>query len=236
MTRRAARPVPPIVAAALVLLALAGCHPDAPTASSSTSSRPSASPTSVPISPSAAPATPAAVTPVDAARYLLEGTPGTPDATGTWFGHYGFWLDASHAIACDLFIEQTDVGGASCAIQPGHEAQRAYALPSGTPTTCGFDPSNSFQLDGTAVRINTQIFGPDATVGFAGCLGDPVDLDAAADAKRTVLAPGSRLDVVIPGDTAPEWSCTNDAGVASCAGEHGAFRFSLSTASFQQAS
>jgi hypothetical protein len=236
MPRRA---VPVVLVAAAVLLGLTACHPVGDVISPSATKHPvgatkAATPTASPTTSTTASPAPVAV---DAASYLLEGTPGKPDANQMWTGHYGFWLDAAHAIACDAYIFSGDSGGVSCAIQPGHQGARTYALPSGVPSTCAFDASNSFQLDGTAIAINQKEFGtsdanPNANVGFAGCLGDTVD--ATIDAKRTVLPVGSRLDVVDPATNAVDYSCTNDHGVAACHDDRSSFRFSLAEASVHQ--
>jgi hypothetical protein len=222
------RVVTVVLLAAVALLALAACTP-IPVASSSAT--PSSAAHRASPSASSAPS-PVARTTVDAGPYLLEGDPGTAGADGTWSGHYGFWLDGTHAIACDVWIFSGDAGRASCAIQPGHEKARTYPLPAGVTGACAYDPTHSYRRDGTAMVINAKIFGPSTTVGFAGCLGD--DVDPALDAKRIVLPADSELDVRDPATGDALYSCYVEDGAASCFDELSSFTFGLGTASTEQ--
>lgn len=221
-----------MVAAGAAVLLLAGCHPG--TASSPT--RSATADSQVTTSASASPSsTPTAVAPVDApaSDYLLDGTPYQADANGEWSGHYGFFTDAGKAVACDLYIYSGDSGGVSCDIEAGHESQRSYAVPASVPTTCQFDPSDSYQLDGTALSISYKAFPEPLTVGFSGCLSDQASNDPAVEAKRKVLPPNTILTVTQTGFET--YTCTVAAATASCADSDGtSFVFGLSTATFHQ--
>ncbi|MEP6843571.1 MAG: hypothetical protein ABJA11_08615 [Pseudolysinimonas sp.] len=228
------RVVPSVIVACALIIVLAACHPAAsPSGSPSGSKKPTAAAAASPTSP--ATPTPAAVVQANAADYLLEGTPNVPDSNGEWDGHYGFWTDASHSVACDVWIFSGDSGGISCGITPGHENQRTYTLPAGIPATCQFDPGSSYQLDGTAIDINYKIFGSDtsnANVGFAGCLGDSAP--SAVDALRKVLPTNVILTVTQTGFET--YTCSVASAAASCSDSApgSSFVFGLSTATFHQ--
>jgi hypothetical protein len=232
---RARRVSAVLIAAASITLILTGCHP---TAASSGSPKAGASAgSSTAPKPIASASSAAQPVQVDASGYLLEGTPNVPDANGEWDGHYGFWTDATHAVSCDIWIFSGDSGGVSCGITPGHEGQRTYAVPSGIPTTCGFDPGDSYQLDGNVLAINYKIFGSstatsNANVGFAGCLAD--EAPTAIDAGRKVLPPNSIL-AVTQADI-ETFTCSVTAAVASCSDSApgSSFEFGLATATFHQ--
>lgn len=200
------------------VLLVAGCTP-VPTATPTPSetSAPSASPT-----PTVA--APAAPEDVDPASFLLEGTPGIPDADGMWKGHYGFFTDASKTVRCDVWIFSGDSGGVTCAITPGNEALRTYTVP--VPTDC--DPSSSNPTDGNSLRINFKVF-ETGSAGFSGC-GDTVDPALAAVTK--VLLDNQTLHV----DTDHEkYTCTVAVGVASCSesSSGASIRFGTSVAEYQ---
>jgi hypothetical protein len=220
-----------LVVAAALSASLAGCQltvssPDATPRSAATAAappKPTVSSTPTPVVPVQA----------DIATYLLQGTPYQPDANGEWAGHYGFWTDSSHAVACDIYIYSGDSGGVSCGINPGHEAQRTYAIPAGASNNC--DVSSSVASDGTAIAISYKEFGsdanPNANVGFSGCISD---VDTSLDAKRLVLPPNNILTVTQQGFET--YTCTVTAGVASCSDSKpgSSFVFGLSVASFHQ--
>ncbi len=223
-----------LIAAASISLLLAGCH----TTVIPIGATPKAAATAAPATPKpTASAAPTAAVPVPAsiAGFLLEGTPYVPDANGEWDGHYGFWTDASHAVACDIWIFSGDSGGVSCGIRPGHENQRTYALPPGVSTTC--DASSSNSSDGTAVAINYKVFGgdsdPNANVGFSGCL-TAQGSNPTVDAARKILPPGTTLTVTQTGFET--YTCAVAASVASCSDSApgSSFVFGRSVASFHQ--
>jgi hypothetical protein len=220
----ARRVIPPLVAAAAVILLLAGCHPGTPASTKA----PKAGGSSVAGDKSTVTATPKAAAPVAAAAadYLLDGTPYQPDSDGEWDGHYGFWTDASHAVACDIFIFSGDSGGVSCEIRAAFTAQRSYALPAGVTTTCSDTASGGFDTDGSALDINYKIFATATTnpnVGWAGCLSGQ---DTSFDAARKVLPPNSILTVTQQGFET--YTCQVDSTPGS------SFHFGLKQADFHQ--
>ena len=170
----------------------------------------------------------------DIADYLLEGTPYVPDSDGEWDGHYGFWTDASQAVACDIWIFSGDSGGVSCGITPGHESERSYAIPAGASNSC--DESSSNAADGTAISINYKVFGSDtsdANVGFSGCLENE-GTDPTIDAARKILPPNTILTVTQTGFET--YTCSVAAGSASCRDSQpgSSFVFGLAVATFHQ--
>jgi len=227
----ARRLVTSLVAVGAAALLLTGCQFGNPDAAGSSSAKGTASPSAS--MPASSP-TPAATVDAESAAYLLEGTPYVPDANGEWDGHYGFWTDASHAVACDIWIFSGDSGGVSCGIMPGHENQRTYAIPAGASNNC--DESSSNAADGTAISINYKVFGSDtsaASVGFSGCLTNQGS-DPTIDAKRKVLPPNTILTVTQTGFET--YTCSVAAAIASCSDSApgSSFVFGLSTATFHQ--
>jgi hypothetical protein len=210
------------------MLLLAGCQFGTPDAAGSSSAKATATPSAT---PSASP-TPTPPVNADITSYLLEGTPYVPDSNGEWSGHYGFWTDTTHSVACDIWIFSGDSGGVSCGIAPGHGSERTYAIPAGASNGC--DESSSNAADGTAIAINYKVFGSDtsdANIGFSGCLtadGDPVD------ASRKVLPPNTILTVTQTGFET--YTCSVTAAVASCSDSApgSSFVFGLSVATFHQ--
>jgi hypothetical protein len=183
-------------------LALVGCAPTgaptpAPTASSAT-------PTAAAPSPAATPGT------VDPASYLLEGTPGVFDANGAWSGHYGFFTDDTKTVRCDIWIFSGDSGGVLCAITPGNESKRTYAVPASVNTMC--DESSSNAADGYSLGINFKVFGDSTSAGFTGCRAG-IENDPAIVAATKVLPDKQTLKI----DTdVYKYTCIVDAGVATC--------------------
>lgn len=214
------------------MLLLAGCQFGSPSASEGSASSSASRSTSASPTPSASPSS--APVQADIAGYLLEGTPYVPDANGEWDGHYGFWTDATHAIACDIWIFSGDSGGVSCGIMPGHENERTYAIPAGASNSC--DESSSNAADGTAISINYKVFGSDtstANVGFSGCLANEA-VDPTIDAARRVLPPDTILTVTQTGFET--YTCSVAGGAASCRDSQpgSSFVFGLSVATFHQ--
>jgi hypothetical protein len=228
----ARRVIPPLVAAAAVILLLAGCHPG--TAASTKAPKAGAS-SGAGAGPTVS-ATPKAAAPVaaSAADYLLDGTPYQPDSNGEWDGHYGFWTDASHAVACDIFIFSGDSGGVSCEIRAAFASQRSYSLPAGVTTTCSPTASGGYNTDGSALDINYKIFNTanaNPNVGWAGCIAYQ---DTSFDAKRKVLQPNSILTVTQQGFET--YTCQVAASVAACSDSTpgSSFHFGLKQADFHQ--
>jgi hypothetical protein len=184
-------------------LSLVGCgSPVAQTPSPTTSS---AAPTAAAPSPAATPET------VDPSSYLLEGTPGVFDANGEWSGHYGFFTDDTKTVRCDIWIFSGDSGGVLCAITPGNESKRTYAVPASVNTMC--DESSSNAADGYSVGINFKVFGAATSAGFTGCRAD-IENDPAIVAATKVLHDNQTLKI----DTdVYKYTCTVAKGVASCA-------------------
>jgi hypothetical protein len=194
------------VSTALVV-ALAACTP---------SVAPSSSPTPAAVQASATPsATPSAAPEiVDAASYLLTGTPGVFDANGEWSGHYGFFTDETKSVRCDIYIYSGDSGGVLCAVTPGNESLRTFTVPSGVDTTC--DASSSNESDGYSVGINFKVFGDSTSAGFTGCRAG-VENHPDLVAATKVLHDNQTLNV----EAGPyKYTCTVAAGVASCAEAH----------------
>jgi len=208
-----------VIAAALLLV---GCAPvtPAPTPAAAPSSAPSATPSST-----AAPAPEV----VDPASFLLEGTPGVPDANGLWTGHYGFFTDASKSVRCDLYIFSSDSGGVRCAITLGNEALRTYDVPAGVSTECDLSASNS--SDGYSVGINFNVFESGST-GFTGCRRSLEKADPAVVAATKVLSETQTLTVKSKHES---FVCTVAAGVADCSETNSGatIRFGTGVATFQ---
>lgn len=228
----ARRVIPPLVAAAAVILLLAGCHPGTAVSTKA----PNAGGPSVSGGGPTVTATPKVAAPVaaSAADYLLDGTPYQPDSDGEWDGHYGFWTDASHAVACDIFIFSGDSGGVSCEIRAAFAAKRSYSLPAGVTTTCSDTASGGFDTDGSALAINYKIFNTATTnpnVGWAGCLSGQ---DTSFDGARKVLPPSSILTVTQK--DFETYTCQVTASVAACSDSTpgSSFHFGLKQADFHQ--
>jgi len=226
----ARRVVPPLVAAGAVILLLAGCHPNQ---AASTNAPQAGASSAASAGPSV---TPKAASPVaaSAADYLLAGTPYQPDSNGEWDGHYGFWTDASHAVACDIYIFSGDSGGVSCEVRAAFASQRSYSLPAGVTTTCSATASGGFDTDGSALDINYKIFNTanaNPNVGWAGCVSNQ---DTSFDAARKVLPANSILTVTQ--QDFETYTCQVTASVAACSDSTpgSSFHFGLKQADFHQ--
>jgi hypothetical protein len=206
---------------AALVLSLTACTPPSSLADSSTPAADQASATPT-VSASAAPDV------VDAASYLLAGTPGVFDANGEWSGHYGFFTDDTKSVRCDIFIYSGDSGGVDCAITPGNEAKRTYTVPSTVDTTCS--PSSEIPSDGYSVDITFKALGPSTSAGFIGCRSN-VEKNPDIIAATKVLHDNQTLKV----ESGPyKYKCTVAAGVASCAEAHSgaSITFGLSVAEY----
>lgn len=194
-----------VIALAAVLL-LAGCTTAVP--------QPSSLPTTAGSTPAAAATATASPTPpapetVDAATYLIDGTPFVPDGDGYWKGHYAFFTDDTKTVRCDIYIYSGDSGGVTCSTTSGNQGLVTYAVP---PANCGTGSSNEF--DGYSVAINVKVFDTGSS-GFSGCgvgdffAGSPGDELPAP----LVLNDNQTLFVNSP---LYQYTCTVAAGVATC--------------------
>ncbi len=206
---------------AAIVISLAAC---------TTSSSPAASTTPAADQASATPTAAASAAPevVDAASFLLAGTPGVFDANGEWSGHYGFFTDDSKSVRCDIYIYSGDSGGVDCVITPGNEAKRTYTVPSTVDTTCS--PSSEIPSDGYSVEITFKALGPSTNAGFIGCRSN-VEKNADIIAATKVLHDNQTLKVE---SGQYQYKCTVAAGVASCseAGTGASITFGLSVAQY----
>lgn len=211
-----------VVAAALLL---AGCTPEAPA--------PSSPPTAVQSAPTAAPAPSPTATPapqpetVDAADYLIDGTPFVADQDGYWKGHYAFFTDDSATVRCDIYIFSGDSGGVTCAATAGNQGLVTYALP---PANCGTGSSN--ELDGYSVGINFKVFDA-GNAGFTGCgVGDFF----ASEPGNALPTPAVLHDnqTLVVTTAVYIYTCTVAAGVATCTDSYtgAAVTYGLGTAAF----
>jgi hypothetical protein len=211
-------------AVAAAALLLAGCVPVAPTPTldAASSSAPSPTPTTT-AAPAPAPES------ADPASFLLQGTPGVPDADGLWSGHYGFFTDASKSVRCDLYIFSGDSGGAICAITLGNEELRTYTVPADVPTDCDLSASNA--SDGYSVAINFKVF-ETGSAGFSGCRSWLEQMDPAILAATKVLPENQTLTVESASES---FTCTVTTGVADCseASSGASIRFGTGVAEFQ---
>ena len=211
----------PLAVAVLILL-LAGCTSATVTSEGPAPAPATTSPVPVAATPSAEPAPPE---PEEAAAssFLLEGTPGVPDADGYWKGHYGFFTDASKSVRCDIWIFSGDSGGVICGVTPGNEGLVTYPLP-----VADCDPSGSTPADGYTVAINVKVF-ESGNSGFSGCGGAVVD-PALASATR-VLLDHQTLRILT---AVYVYTCTVAEGVASCDDAYtgASIRYGLGVAEF----
>lgn len=194
------------VTALAALLLLAGCTPAAPQPSSlptTAGSKPTATATAT------ASPTPLAPETVDAASYLIDGTPFVPDGDGSWKGHYAFFTDDTATVRCDIYIYSGDSGGVNCATTAGNQGLVTYAVPT---ANCGTGSSNEF--DGYSVAINFKVF-DSGNSGFSGCgVGDFFAGSPGNELPAPlVLHDNQTLFVNSP---VYQYTCTVAAGVATC--------------------
>ena len=206
MTRRL-----PLLAVLPLLLALVGCGPTpVPAADDST-------PPTVAVTPTVGPtAEPVVITPDD---YLLEGgIDEDPDGDGFWSAHYGFWVDESHSVRCDIVIFSGDDPVTFCSVVPGNEAKIEYPLPAGAQ--CDYTTANPF--DGYTMAVGSKGLYP-ASAGFSGCQDAAGGEDFAAQTK--LLPDGAEL-------TVEPFHCSVADKVAECerTDGQGSFAFGLATA------
>lgn len=208
--------LPARVAAALaVALLLAGCTPEAPAPTKTPDAEVLEAPTATPTPTPAAPET------VDAATFLVDGTPGVFDADGFWKGHYAFYTDDSKAVRCDLWVFSGDSGGATCAVTSGNEGKVSYALPA---TDCQAADGNN--VDGYSVGINFKVF----AAGYAGFTGCGAGASDFADTTKVLLD----NQILVVSHDSEQFTCTVSSGIANCfEGSTGAsIRFGLAVAEF----
>jgi hypothetical protein len=189
----------------LSVLLLAGCTPasPAPTASPGASVAAETTPTASSTPP------PAARQKVNAADYLISGTPFVPDEDGLWSGHYAFFTDETKTVRCDIYIFSGDSGGAICATTAGNQGLVTYPLPA---AQC--DPSTSNPFDGYSVGINFKVFDT-GNAGYTGCgVGD---FFATAPGNELPLPLVLHDDQILVVDAPPyQYTCAVSAGVAAC--------------------
>lgn len=208
------------------VLLLAGCTPDAPSPSSpagAPSSGPKPIVTSQPTIPAAEPET------VDAASYLIDGTPFVADQDGYWKGHYAFFTDDTATVRCDIYIYSGDSGGVTCATTAGNQGLVTYDRPN---ATCGSGSPNEY--DGYSIGINYKVFDTGVT-GFLGCgVGD-----SFATAPGTELPVPSVLhdnQTLFVNSPVYQYACTVAAGTATCTDAYTAasITYGLATAEFTE--
>jgi hypothetical protein len=186
-------------------------------------------PTHSPAPIAKAPAAPPIINPTN---YLINGTPGVPDADGEWSGEWAFFTDSSKRVWCELSVFSGDGPGANCYIVPSAKSQATYSIPASVRNQC--DSADSVDTDGYGLGLGLDLEGdptnPEA--GWAGCSTDyfmpPADL-----AKSKVLPDGATLAV-------DPFSCTVAAGVATCRfndtydGKTGTITMGMKVATFSQ--
>ncbi len=212
-----------VLAAVSAVLLLAGCTPAtvSPTTTSGTpAATSSATPSSTP-TPAPEPET------VDAADYLIDGTPYVADQDGMWKGHYAFFTDDSATVRCDIYILSGDSGGVTCATTAGNQGLVTYALPT---ATCGSGSSND--IDGYSVGINFKVF-DSGNAGFTGCGVGDFFATAPGNALPTPVVLHDNQTLVVD-TSAYTYTCTVAAGVATCTESYtgASITYGLGAASF----
>jgi hypothetical protein len=152
------------------------------------------------VTPTAAPVAPPAI---DAANYLVDGTPNVPDADGEWFGQWAFFTDSTKSVWCQFIVFSGDNPGATCSIVPSARAQATYPK----PVVGGCEAVNA---DGYTLGMggNADDLQPNADAGWDGCIAG--DSDIAALMAKTKVLPNLATIAVSP------FSCTVNAGVGTC--------------------
>ncbi|MBX3100698.1 MAG: hypothetical protein KF761_14115 [Salinibacterium sp.] len=214
-----------VLTAASVALLLAGCTltqspavtTPSPAAGSSSTPKPTAS-----VSAAPEPET------VDAADYLIDGTPFIADQDGSWKGHYAFFTDETATVRCDVYIFSGDSGGVNCAVTAGNQGLVTYALP--TPE-CGSSSSNQF--DGYSVGINFKVF-DNGNSGFTGCGVGNAFATAPGNELPTPLVLHDNQTLVV-NSPVYLYTCTVAAGAATCTESYSgaSIEFGLGIAQFQ---
>jgi hypothetical protein len=193
------------------ILVLAACAPAVhPSAGATTSSSPSAasSPSATPSpTPTPTPAPTASAAPINPAAYLIKGVenPHT-DTTGTDYGQWAFYTDASKQVWCTFSIFSADVPGAYCFLVGSGKAARTFAVPAGVSNNC--DMSSALPVDGYGLGLSLEGFPSGTFAGWGGC-SDTFFAPTAYLAKTKVLPDGATLAV-------SPFSCTVEASVATC--------------------
>lgn len=186
---------------------LVGCTPPGSLPAPVTSAAASASPTaSAESEDTPTPAAPAASGEVDAETYLLQGKVGVLDADGVWFAHYGFYVDDTKAVRCDIWVFSGDDPGVLCAVTPGHESEVTYDLPTGPDIECDLSTSNP--ADGYSLALGAKSLPDPFLSGWSGC-PETRPLDPGIAAATKVLGEGQQI-------TVPPFSCVVNGHAAGC--------------------
>lgn len=188
------------------ILVLAACAPAVHTG---------AGPTGQP-SPSAAAPTPSATptptptptpAPINPATYLINGVENPhANTTGSAFGQWAFYTDASKQVWCTFSIYSADAPGAYCFLVGSGKAARTFTVPTGVSNNC--DMSSELPVDGYGLGLSLEGFPNGTFAGWGGC-SDTFFAPASDLAKTKVLPDGATLAVT-------PFSCTVEASVATC--------------------
>ena len=165
---------------------------------------------------------------VNAADYLIDGTPFIADQDGSWKGHYAFFTDDTSTVRCDVYIFSGDSGGVNCAITAGNQGLVTYALPA---ADCGTSSAN--QSDGYSVGINFKVFDT-GNSGFTGCgVGDYFATAPGNELPNPLVLHDNQTLVV--NSPVYLYTCTVAAGVATCTESYSgaSLEFGLHVAQFQ---
>ena len=159
---------------------------------------------------------------VNAEDYLLEGGVGVLDEDGYWFAHYGFFVDDTESVRCDLWVFSGDDPGVTCAVTPGHESEVTYVLPTGPEIECDLSTSNV--ADGYSLALGAKSLPDPFLAGWVGCPATRLLGPGLADATK-VLGEGKQI-------TVPPFSCVVNGHAAGCGYLDGSASiiFGLSTA------
>ena len=141
---------------------------------------------------------------MNAADYLVDGTPHHPDANGDWFGEWAFYTDATKSVWCQITIFSSDGPGANCSIVPAARSQVTYPLPAGSSAGCATSDWDGYTL-GLAASVDDLI---PKDAGWDQCYKNGVAVVTNPPSTK-VLPDGDTL-------TVSAFSCTVHSGVATC--------------------
>ena len=190
-----------------VVVALAGCTPIAPLPLHTGGDSPTPSVTEPTESDTPEPEETVVVSDeVNAEDYLLEGGVGVLDEDGYWFAHYGFFVDDTESVRCDIWVFSGDDPGVECSVTPGHESEVTYDVPTGPDYDCDLSTSNP--KDGYSLALGSKGLPDPFLAGWSGCPETRLLNPGVAEATR-VLGEGQQI-------TVPPFSCVVNGHAAGC--------------------